>query len=366
MATNFTRLTRAKHAVNDRYKKAWFLSPMYRWAMDKYAPAQSVLGLSDHTVLIGILSLEDENPSGARRLRRFLLQVDDGVASVIEHLKEAPATPTMPPLFNTAVLPSHEMAAHVGIADKVWFLVSVRASAYYRPDRTARYVRDEMQERINAKVGQFSNAVRRVHLVQFLAQPDRPNRRRALLQTTSNAQGNATGVPQSGMLKWDGMLNLLMELKDDANRLAIDVIQFEIYQNYLKCAFFKANITTTEPGTQTPDCALTDMSEEGEGFIEDIFVTACKNYTTLQKCNSVVSVLSAGRDVPIIVPPVDPVKLNPLDVVGFRVYITITDDLMNVVRTAACPPPLPLFYCCSRHAHDTLRCAGDDERAPSA
>ncbi len=282
-ATNFTQLTRSKHAINDRYKKAWFVSPMYRWATDKYAPAQSVLGLTDHTVLIGIVSLEDENPSGARR--RYLLQVVDGVASVVKHIKDVPATRTMPPMFNAEIVPPKEMAKYVGAENKAWFYASVDVNAFFEPHRSAAFVRDTMQERLNAKLQYFSEGVAFIHVVQFHVTPSTQgaaNRRllQAAQETSDNV--NATGVPQNGTIEWKGMMNLLVIQTDSAvdNGTLAGETQITIFRNYLKCGFYKANITTTEPGTGVPDCELTGLTPEGAAFISNFFVTACAQHVS--------------------------------------------------------------------------------------
>eukprot|EP00961_Rhodomonas_salina_P114974 1547105-Rhodomonas_salina.1 len=60
-ACNFTRLVRGKHNINDRFNKAWFVNPSYKWPVAAAGGPQSVLGLSDKMIMVGIVSLEDEN-----------------------------------------------------------------------------------------------------------------------------------------------------------------------------------------------------------------------------------------------------------------------------------------------------------------
>eukprot|EP00961_Rhodomonas_salina_P038734 520557-Rhodomonas_salina.1 len=96
LARNFTRLSRAAHSVNDRYNKAWFVNPMYAWTSDENAGAQSILSMTDRTIVLAVIALDDGTyafgSGGGVGRRRSLLQVSaDGtgvrqnVRSVAEH-----------------------------------------------------------------------------------------------------------------------------------------------------------------------------------------------------------------------------------------------------------------------------------------
>eukprot|EP00961_Rhodomonas_salina_P052201 700876-Rhodomonas_salina.1 len=78
-ADDFVSLTRAKHGINDRYNKAWFVNPQFRWVAEDGSSPQSLLSLTDKTVIVAIVTLEDENfvygSGGGLRRRRFLLEV---------------------------------------------------------------------------------------------------------------------------------------------------------------------------------------------------------------------------------------------------------------------------------------------------
>lgn len=71
LATNWTNIVRARWDVNDRYNKVWFVNPGYRWSASVGGATQSILTLSDRTVMIGIVVLRD-GTGGVRR--RNLLQ----------------------------------------------------------------------------------------------------------------------------------------------------------------------------------------------------------------------------------------------------------------------------------------------------
>ena len=74
-------------------------------------------------------------------------------------------------------------------------------------------------------------------------------------------------------------------------------------------------------------------------------MAACSNYTTASKCGSVVNVLAAGPAVPVITPPPDTGLPKDGDVVGFVVYITIQDPLLNSERYETRVPAVYVTHC---------------------
>lgn len=72
-ATNWTDIVRTRWNVNDRYNKVWYVNPGYRWSAGVGSSTQSILTLSDRTIMIGVVVLRDG--TGNIR-RRNLLQFD--------------------------------------------------------------------------------------------------------------------------------------------------------------------------------------------------------------------------------------------------------------------------------------------------
>jgi hypothetical protein len=185
----------------------------------------------------------------------------------------------------------------------------VNVNGYYKPERSPQFVRDAMQDKINARLQQFSRGIKFANVVQFLVAPSTPaphkNNKRRLMQASVGSQATAVGVTTNGMIKWDGTIQLLLQKQANATS-GVQDIQIEVFRNYLKCAFFLANITTDEAGTSKPDCILSDITPAegllslacllacllavtacagllclcvtaaGEGFIEGFFVSACQ------------------------------------------------------------------------------------------
>lgn len=113
LAQNFSRMQRDKYDTNDRFNKIWLMNPMYAWTVDDSA-AQSILSLSENTLILGIFTLEDENTN----TRRFLLQqttesnslyeISDADLQIIESniqaVKEKIPPPVFPPIENAKVV----------------------------------------------------------------------------------------------------------------------------------------------------------------------------------------------------------------------------------------------------------------------
>lgn len=74
-ASNFVDLARLKFGIDDRIHRGWVVSPGYNWVAPGGA-SQSLLTLSDKTILIGVVTL---NNGAGTVLRRRLLTFNTGM-----------------------------------------------------------------------------------------------------------------------------------------------------------------------------------------------------------------------------------------------------------------------------------------------
>lgn len=110
LALNYTQLVRARFAINDHWNKAWYINPGYPWAAQAGAPLQSILALSDKTIIVVVVTLD-----GLRR-RRALLEITANPTSVstkLEEIQQQPMHNSIPPLSHT------ELDPHVLIAEVI-------------------------------------------------------------------------------------------------------------------------------------------------------------------------------------------------------------------------------------------------------
>ena len=67
ISANMTELVRSNFEVNDRFNKAWFVSPANRWNVPLSGGAQSGLLLSDKLILFAVITLNDGSGNVLRR-----------------------------------------------------------------------------------------------------------------------------------------------------------------------------------------------------------------------------------------------------------------------------------------------------------
>ena len=331
LATNFTRLSRQKHNINDRYNKAWFINPMYKWATDDSAPAQQILSLTDKTIIAAVLVLEDENyeygSGGGAGSRRMLLQVtsdENGVQQTIRDIGAAGESSSFPPIKNNAINNDLEVARMIGINNRRWFKMRMNLRLTAPPTWTKTKLREEMQSTINENKNRFSQNVDKIHLVRFgLDSPDSPGsgtgsavRRRTLLQTEP--------------IEWTGYIENMVTAKANNTlypEFSEDYIDVDIYENWMRCAFYYGEIEVDRVGSPVAECGQSTQAAF-QGFVEEYFISFCtdeggKNETV---CTNVINFMQnpVQPELPTIEQPEEAANWT-----GYRIEITFIDDRVN-------------------------------------
>lgn len=318
----FTTLTRDKHNINDRYNKAWFVNPMYRWAMDPDADQDVLLSLTDKTILVAILVMEDGNyayGSGGGVRRRFLLQAQsdgDRVTQVMREIGAQGAQGTLPPLRNQAIWNDFEIARMVGIHEEQWVKMRLNVQLSSPATWTKSMVRNEMQRIVNENRDVYGKQWKFLHLVQFHMEPGADVSRRRLLS------GNES------VIDWDGFINVMMVAKEEfRGDVGIDPVLPEIYENWFRCAFYTANITTDRYGSPISECGQ-PTTQPIRGFVTDYFLDTCNNYSSpfrITDCNDVILFMDNPTG------SVPEVQLPPGNAswVGYRITLWFADDRLN-------------------------------------
>lgn len=219
LARNFTNMVRSRYAINDRYKKAWFINPGYPWSVQANSGAQSVLSLSDRTVIVAVVSLDDG--SGFTGRRRMLLQVTSNGQKTTQKLtaiKERPAGATLPPINNVHVDNYKQIANAFGIANKFAFLKIPMQTIVTRNTPHAD-VRDTLQHRMQQSLAQWAPNATRAWIVQYTPKSNSALQRRR----------NMLSVDKTDTLVAD--LLVLLDMTSYENLLYPDVLKNALNEN---------------------------------------------------------------------------------------------------------------------------------------
>lgn len=293
-ATDFTNIIRDKHAINDRYNKAWFVNPMYKWTVE--GSPQAILSLSEKTIIVAIVSLEDKDlPYGsAGSRRRFLLQASPDGQTTFELLSRNGQTGQFPPIVNRAVNKYHATAKLAGVANEQHMWHSMHADVKFAAPKgkDMAWVRNEIQTRLNAKLPTYSKNVQKVNVVQFLMQPSS--------QPIPTSRALLTN--HDDVVDWDGFIEVVFSTQQ------IQSEQMHIYYNWMRCALFLGNITTDREGSPTPDCGIIEGSGALKDQIDSIWSNdVCGNATTsyiTEGCTDIANLMwGVGSSVPVNTPP---------------------------------------------------------------
>lgn len=171
LARNFTNIIRTRYAINDRYRKGWYVNPGYPWSARAGSAAQSILSLSDRTIIAAVVALDDG--SGNVR-RRMLLQIDSAagpsgrriLSHTIDDITQSPINRVMPTIENLAVNPLQQVANAFGVYSNYGF-ASARIRASSLTGSTYEDVRDELQRRVRARLAAIAPTASNAWIAQY-------------------------------------------------------------------------------------------------------------------------------------------------------------------------------------------------------
>jgi cysteine-rich repeat protein len=323
LARNFTRLVRSKHNINDRYNKAWFVNPMYNWATA--AGTQSVHALSDKTIVLAVVALDDESKLFGTT-RRMLLQATSASQGPEKEaqantISKSPSKFSVPPLTNKAVNADREIAKIIGIDGMFWVKSGLKVVFNARSQMTAMQVRDEIQARLNRSQTLFASESGSMHLTQFLMQRTQP------LKSMPHRRLMAKG----DVVPWVGTVNLFW-----SNLSAHTTI--DVYMNWLHCALWLADLETDRPGAEIPDCTQ-QTTDPMRGFVTSMWTETCNNYSfAVENCSSVLRILDSNGSLATANVPKPPAKnttANVGHVLAFQLAIAFIDVFTNAETLSA-------------------------------
>lgn len=196
LARNFTQIVRSRYNINDRYKKAWFINPGYPWSAKAGSSTQSILSLSDKTIMVAVVALDDG--TGTTR-RRMLLQVNTyngKTTHSIQQIKDHPAGSVLPPIDNLLIDPQAQIAKAYGVFNKYTFLKFPNVETIAPAQASLESIRDTLQYRLRMKLGVFAPNATQAWIVQYLPhfKPKNTYRRRNLLQNAYSVEKTDTFV----------------------------------------------------------------------------------------------------------------------------------------------------------------------------
>jgi len=166
LARNFTQLVRTKYGINDRYNKAWFVNPGYPWAARAGSAAQSTLSLSDKTIIVAVVSLDDG--TGMNR-RRMLLQVmGDGQTStqLLDNIKSNPLQQSLPVLDNVLVDPLAQIA-NAFDSGEFFAFVKTGLTMSLGSAATTQEVRNALQARLRKHIAKIAPNIKDAIVAQY-------------------------------------------------------------------------------------------------------------------------------------------------------------------------------------------------------
>lgn len=258
LARNFTRLSRSKHAINDRYNRAWFVNPMYKWSVESSSGPQAILALSEKTIIFAVISLEDGNfqYGNVGQRRRFLLQVtqeNDQVSRTIKALDSDFTKGQMPPIFNKNVKPMHTAAQLLSKANEqhAWASLHANVEMTVPAGKDAAWVRSTIQSRLRKNLPKVSENIDEIDVVQFLMQPKTTAGRR-LLQDQE-------------VVEWDGFISMIISQNN------VDSEGMYVWYNWMRCALYEGNLTSDRYGDVIPDCGFDHQGDFWRDTISSVW-----------------------------------------------------------------------------------------------
>ncbi len=199
--THKHRIVRSRYSVDDRTKKAWFISSGHKWRRASTS-AQSQLLLSDSLIVFASVTLNDGSGNVLRRRmlsmasssqnmmrgRRNLLmpEVNDEerLKTALQQLAAKPATESMPPLKFGIDVP-YSIAKIYGEEQQKYLLISIDAIGRF-DSMTTEQVNSEIMGRILANKDKVCSQCRAVYpAFENMLPSSTAGAKRRLLQTSS-------------------------------------------------------------------------------------------------------------------------------------------------------------------------------------
>lgn len=180
LARNFTNLIRNKYDINDRYRKAYYLNPGYKWTMQAGAAPQSLLSLSDKMIMFAVMTLDDD--TGFEKRRRMLLQVttEGGVVTnTFQKIVENPIGGVFPSLDYQAVDQYKQIASVYGMTER-YNVIGIKIKGGFNPELSKTGLRDRVQKALRASKGGFAPQADSLWVVHFKQTEVMPIGRRLL------------------------------------------------------------------------------------------------------------------------------------------------------------------------------------------
>eukprot|EP00960_Hanusia_phi_P055919 763100-Hanusia_phi.AAC.10 len=324
-ATNFTRMVREKWNVNDRYNRVWYVNPGYKWSVGNAGTTQSVLSLSDKTIIIGVVSLKSSSGAvqGRRLLQyiaggdvdavsrgRALLQTSD--SSAYDGMESSPLKDSMPPIQNQ--IDGDEIVSNMlgmNMDSSKWAKLTMRLNLKDVPGgTTSPDIQGEIKRRLLQNFHLVAPSLSQVVMTQFAVTgpPSAASSGRRLLQSGDLA-----------VEEWNGLISVIVQFTSESTgklgNTSYDTCQSmhetcSIFQSWLGCAFKYAAITLQANASLTSDelarefCNTQSASHIGQventSFkvtVQDSFLEKCRNYfnpadSVFKSCDEVVQFMS--------------------------------------------------------------------------
>jgi hypothetical protein len=176
LARNYTSMIRSRYAINDRYKKAWYFNPGYKWTAQAGSSAQSILSLSDKTIFFAIVTLDDGSNFEARNRRRMLLQVNTEsgrITDSFQQIVEQPVGVLFPAISNENVDPLVQIAHAHGVEEKFgFFKFSITGEVQADGVVSSVHIRNKVEESIRASLSKISPEATNAWIVKFRSNVD--------------------------------------------------------------------------------------------------------------------------------------------------------------------------------------------------
>lgn len=279
-ATNFTRLIRNHYDINDRYNRAWFVSPFFPWETQD---SQHVLSLHEKTIFFGIISLEDYNNQSVFERRRLLsfAQNDEFILNSLHKISESPGNMVQALQFS-GVNNHAEIVRLLGLHNgDTWFRLEMQISFVAPVENNLAQVKSQIVSLLKDNLPYYAPEMQDVFVVRTSLQvAERANRRRNLLQQDDDTRQEWSGkihviLPTNFTLGGDAPHNLTIVrqwiecalVPDMSDHIAVP-IECNVHAGHHVVSGFVSDISLVTCGNVSDDSTISDE-------------TACANYLIL-------------------------------------------------------------------------------------